>query len=269
MKKFFAITAILLAFANVALADKVTNFNTGNGDVTWSYLDLGGDPSYAYTNGGTNGNGAAFLADGYATAQVINPQHPNWLAWPGDNAPQWIGPSANAAEENSTKQGYTAYNANGFKTNQSSINVSATADNAVANIFIGFGDGIDDYIDLMSDAYKAFVMIGYNIENEYEGPEYNGNPYGSQGLFSGTMDMIIDWAGLTTQLGWNAEGTYDWYFIVQNTNPSNSTSPTGFAATFSGTTGENIDTTPEPATMLIIGLGFAGAGIAARRRKAK
>ena len=277
MKKLFALTAILLAsaFANAALADTVTtNFNTGNGDVQWFYSDLKGTPTAAYGNG----NGASFLNNSpnkYKEAYVINNPHSAWVTWEGGH--QWIGPSSDAGKDSSTSAGYTAYNANGFQTNQKNVMVNATADNGIANIFIGSGD---TYIDLMSSVYSDFVGIAYNTTINgvkiYDGPEYTTTPYGGQGLFVGTMEMMINWTGLMSSLNWDAEAEYDWYFITQNTNSYNSASATGFAATFDGTmtngeiaTQSDTNATPEPATLAIFGLGILGAGFAARRRNAK
>ena len=273
MKKFFALTAILLApvFASAALADTVTkkSFNTGNGDVQWYYSDLKGDPTKAYGNG----NGKNFLASDaqYNKAYVIQNPNAAWITWEGGH--QWIGPSADSSVNYSTSQGYTAYMASGFSTNQNEVKINATADNGIANIFIGSGSLATDYIDLMSDIFSAFVEIRYDTTVDgvkiYDGPDYGQTPYYSQGLFVGTMEMIIDWTGLMDNLGWDAQAEYDWYFITQNTNQYNAKSATGFAATFDGTTTSGSNTTPEPATIAIFGLGLLGAGFAARRRNAK
>ena len=283
MKKLFALTAILLAsaFANAALADSVTTyFNTGNGNVDWYFSDLKGTPVTEYAAGK---NGADFLTggeDGYQKAYVVTNPHSAWVKWTGDR--QWIGPSATSGGDNSTNAGYTAYRAEGFETNQSQVFVNASADNAITNIFIV--NAFNDFVDLMTLG-NEYVSITYDAAINgsttkfYEGAEYGTNPYGGYGLFGGTMTMTVNWDTLMNDLGWETdgqEGTYDWYFITQNTNSYQYKSATAFAATFDGTkangeimTQSDVNATPEPATLAIFGFGLLGAGFAARRRNAK
>ena len=270
MKKIFALSTTLcvLLFASSIFADTTTSFNSG--ESMWWVADLEGDPSKRY---GENGNGKDFLAQDlvYREASIVSPLNG---AWADGIAGKWIGPAEGSGGNHS--RGYTVYMASGYSYNDPNnvdLRILFSADNALTNMFFVAANGT--MFDLFSDACKDFVKFNYDDAGDnYNGPEYTsdpdytgkpGSPYNEQGLFQGYGYVDVAWEELLAANGLTLDTVFDVYCITQNTNPSNGDSPSAFAIEFSGFTPSNT-TTPEPATLAIMGLGFLGAGIAARRR---
>ena len=271
MKKIFALSTTLcvLLFASSVFA---ASFNTGTGSATWKVANLEGTPNLPY--GVTNG--FDYTTGSYSDAYTITQPH---TAWSSIDDAQWIGPNNSAAAGYSP--GYTAYKTTGFEFTPNKgtdvLKILCSADNAITNLFVGIGD---TFIDLIGSDWGSLVIVGLDDAGRYypNGPEYPGNPdyprnpgespYGGNGLFDGHLEITVNWAELMSQNGLDPDGVFDLYFITQNTNPSGSASPSGFIASFASTEAEG-STTPEPATLAIMGLGFLGAGIAARRRNKK
>lgn len=267
MKKTIAISTTLLFVllcVNSVFADTVkNNYGTNNAGL-WKYADLGGSPTAAYAtqdsegvwsfNGSYYGGGAG-VAYKDTQSLVANP------AWEQRN--DWIGPAASASADGSTSAGYTAYRVSGFQTFNDILEMTYTADNGVANIFVVNAAG--GVVDLLA---SAFAEVSYENAGSYTGISYDSNPYDGDGLHKGHAEMDVRWADLMKDLGWDAEGKFDIYFITQNTNPGSGPSATGFACNFDGIVPTE-NTTPEPATLLILGLGVAGAGLARRRQLRK
>lgn len=265
MKNIFTLSMVLtiaISTAGVSAQEKApTPYDTGQLAI-WKYADLGGSPMVPYFDVGSTA--LDYLDDSlYYGTSVIASVNPAW-----QQGVPWIGPSEGAGANGSTSAGYTAYRVQDFQTMETSLPIVFTADNAVANIML-YNTSNNVAIDLFDALYKNFVMTKYDIPDgkTYNGVSYETSPYGGNGLHVGFGTTIVDWTGLLSFLGeeWDPLGTYDFYFITQNTNPSSGLSATGFSCSFSGITPAEATTTPEPATLAI--LGFAGLGaIAAGRR---
>ena len=257
MKKIFALSTTICAllFASSVFADITTDFSTGK--AKWEFAELGGSPTTAYDAGA---NGADYLTAGYDTAVNVAPPNGSWYKGFGADA-DWIGPYAGSGEEPGPNHGYTSYKTSGFQFMSSDkLVIAFSADNAITNLFISNGK---DSFDVFDYDDGVIVKTDYSNAGSYGGPDYGTNPYGGSGLFQGYGEVTIDWNAFMEKVGMDANGTFDIYFIAQNTNLSGAPSPSGFIAKLEG------NATPEPATLAIMGLGFLGAGIAARRRNKK
>ena len=271
MKKIFALSTTLcvLLFANSVFAAS-SSFNTGTGSAIWKVADLADpnnddyqsavDPTIKY-------QGTGYLTAAYDDAAIISPPNGAWTKAFGDEA-KWIGPTSTSGTNH--RQGYTSYMTSGFQFISSDwLKIEFSADNALTNLFVSDGVNVVDLFNYTGTNGNgdSIVDITYNAGN-YTAPVYGEtSPYGGQGLFQGVGTMMIDWNALMADLNMDASGFFDLYFITQNTNPSNAVSPTAFIASLAGATPASA--TPEPATLAIMGLGFLGAGIAARRRNKK
>jgi len=113
------------------------------------------------------------------------------------------------------------------------------------------------------DRIMAIFVNGKQVEGGVLPQGTNGNTWESLTTFDGVM---------FSDYFWNENGDNWIEFIVENDNRLDSydwgtKNWTGLFAEIKFLNSDQSETTPEPATLLILGLGAVGAGLAARRRK--
>ena len=132
--------------------------------------------------------------------------------------------------------------------------------------------GIDDYVGMVfshnSANTSSVALPGGLIDSFYVNVSTHADVNSTQGTFDITLtttngtqvfeDIAFGWAGFILD-----EGVYLTGFeITQNSNPN-----TGF--TFDFVPGDGTAATPEPASLLIFGVGLAGLGLARRRKQTR
>ncbi|MCS6865109.1 MAG: PEP-CTERM sorting domain-containing protein [Gemmataceae bacterium] len=244
--RFFTVTMMIGSAATMAWAAPITTlFSTGQGQV--GGIDpnyritqaVGGLPGFSYTAGGnayifSTPDGTYPISNGVWALNSYNP--------PGYPMSRWIGPSVHA-EQNWLHSFWvyeTTFDLTGYDPSTAIISGAIAADNAV-EIYLN-GEMTGYYFSYPGD--RAYVTDAFNTQT-----------------FTLTSGFV---AGLNTLT-----------FYVRNGNPCNDRSaPTGLRVALSGTAewlaeAEASPVTPEPATVVVFGVGAMGiAGYLRRRRVA-
>lgn len=239
--------ALLLLMSAAAMAETVVQFGTFEDDVTkgrWSqaYYAATQDQNWTY-----NFADDVKVADRTALAyteidSVVNPQNSAWAEREGLEGAikaQWIG------DADSAGPGYHFFKYAVDNLDLATVaSFSASADNRLVALFV---NGID-------------VTEVFGIQ----GAPYSGNEYAAFNDYN----LSTGYDSLAAYLEGSANNTTtEFVFVVLNTEQSNADSPVGLNVEFSGQIKSETPTTPEPATLAILGLGVLGAGLVRRRNR--
>ncbi|MGL6196219.1 MAG: PEP-CTERM sorting domain-containing protein [Thermoguttaceae bacterium] len=249
MKKLFCLMAAVavIALASQFASAATSNYSTGYYD-GWKVAFLGQNAEYATGNwkDTLSNKYNSLQATDYNNAVTLDPKHPNWKPGNTDNT-QWISSSAAGSGSNpGVSDGLYAFTVN-FTQAIAGGKINWAADNNVVAVIINgemfateahvFGQDATGYAPIFTS--NAYQSLGTFLKED--------------GYFTTNFEDIKKIESLT--------------FVVQNTNPFNSTSPMGLWVNLDGVVNVENPSTPEPATLAILGLGLCGLPLVRRFRR--